>query len=81
MDFEQVMEQMKAQHAEQLKDMPLPPGVEEYLQARVKMNDAETVTFMLKLAWVFGAQAGQAAVLQAQQMQNNPPVQKRRIEA
>jgi hypothetical protein len=81
MDFEQVMEQMKAQHAEQLKEMPLPPGVEEYLRARIDLGDADTVTFMLKLAWVFGAQAGQAAILQAQQMQQNPPPQKRRIEA
>ncbi len=80
MNFDQVMEQMKAQHAEQLKDMPLPPGVEDYLRGRVALGDAETVTFMLKLAWVFGAQAGQAAVQQAQQMQDLPP-QKRRIEA
>ena len=79
MDFEQVIEQMKTQHAENLKAMPLPPGAEEYLRGRIALGDADTVTFMVKLAWVFGAQAGQAAVMQAQQVEAQP--QKRRIEA
>ena len=79
MNFEQVMEQMKTQHEDQLRDMPLPPGAEEYMRAKVAQGDADTVAFMLKLAWVFGAQAGQNALLQAQQVQNVP--QKRRIEA
>jgi hypothetical protein len=81
MNFEQVIEQMKAQHADQLKDMPLPPGAEDYLRARVAVGDADTLAFMVKLAWIYGAQAGQAALLHAQQMQTQPPVTKRRIEA
>ena len=79
MDFKDVIEQMKTQHAENLKAMPLPPGAEEYLRSRIALGDAETVTFMVKLAWVFGAQAGQAAVMQAQQVEAQP--QKRRIQA
>ena len=79
MDFEQVIEQMKTQHAQNLKGMPLPPGAEEYLRSRIALGDVETVTFMVKLAWVFGAQAGQAAMTQAQQVESQP--QKRRIEA
>lgn len=80
MDFKDVIEQMKTQHAENLKAMPLPPGAEEYLRARIALGDADTVTFMVKLAWVFGAQAGQAAVMQAQQVEAQPQ-QKRRIQA
>ena len=79
MDFEQVIEQMKTQHAQNLKEMPLPPGAEEYLRSRIALGDVETVTFMVKLAWFFGAQAGQAAMTQAQQVESQP--QKRRIEA
>ena len=79
MDFKEVIEQMKTQHAQNLKEMPLPPGAEEYLRSRIALGDVETVTFMVKLAWVFGAQAGQAAVMQAQQVEAQP--QKRRIEA
>jgi hypothetical protein len=80
MNFEQIIEQMKAQHADQLKDMPLPPGAEDYLRGRVALGDAETVAFMVKLAWIYGAQAGQAAIIHAQQAQQQP-VNKRRIEA
>ena len=79
MDFKDVIEQMKTQHAQNLKEMPLPPGAEEYLRSSIALGDVDTVTFMVKLAWVFGAQAGQAAVMQAQQVAAQP--QKRRIEA
>ena len=65
MDFEQVMQQMRVQYEEALSGMPLPPGVEEHLRERVAAGDADTVLFMLKLAWVFGAQAGHAAAQQA----------------
>ena len=39
MNFEQVMEQMKTQHEDQLRDMPLPPGAEEYMRAKVAQGD------------------------------------------
>lgn len=79
MDFEQIMQQMKAQYEENLKDMALPPGVEDHLKKMVTQGDSETVVFMLKLAWVFGAQAGQAAAIQS--LQNDAEPKKRRIEA
>ncbi len=79
MDFEQIMDQMKAQYEENLKEMALPPGVEDHLRKMVTQGDTETVVFMLKLAWVFGAQAGQAAATQALQTESQPT--KRRIEA
>ena len=78
MDVAQFIEQMKAQHSESLKDMQMPPGVEDYLRERIALGDVETIVFMHKLAWVFGVQAGQASVLQAQAGAQNP---KPRIEA
>ncbi len=78
MDFEQVMKQMKSEHEAALKEMPLPLGVEDYFRARVADGDADTTLFMLKLAWVFGAQAGQAAAAQAEQVMKQP---QRRMQA
>ncbi len=78
-NFSEIMKQLKAQHAENLQQMPLPPGVEDFLKAKILEQDVETVTFMLKLAWVFGAQAGQQAVAQAQVLETQP--RKKRIEA
>jgi hypothetical protein len=77
MDFEQVMQQMRVQYEEALRGMPLPPGVEEHLRARVAAGDSETVLFMLKLAWVFGAQAGHAAAQNSQVV----PMPRERIQA
>jgi hypothetical protein len=65
MNVEEFVRQMKEQHGESLKDMPLPEGVEDYLRDRIKLGDLETVIFMQKLAWVFGVQTGQAAAAQA----------------
>ncbi len=79
MDFEQVMQQMKAQYEDSLKEMPLPPGVEDHVRKMVATGDTETVVFMLKLAWVFGAQAGRAAAIQEQLIESQIP--KRRIQA
>ena len=56
-----MMEQMKAQYEEALRSMAMPPGVEDHLRQIVARGDADTAVFMLKLAWVFGAQAGHAA--------------------
>jgi hypothetical protein len=78
MNVEEFVRQMKEQHGESLKDMPLPEGVEDYLRDRIKLGDLETVIFMQKLAWVFGVQTGQAAAqLQDQGVQFNT----KRIEA
>ena len=79
-DFAKVMEQLKSQHASELANMPLPNGVEDFVRGKLLEQDLETILFMLKLSWVFGAQAGQQAVAQAQAfeaMQQRKP----RIEA
>jgi hypothetical protein len=65
MDFERIMQEMRAQYGEALRTMALPPGVEEHLRARVAVGDADEALLMLKLAWIFGAQAGHAAAEQA----------------
>jgi hypothetical protein len=71
-NFAQVIEQLKSQHASELEQMPLPPGAAEFLKQKMLEQDVETVQFMLKMAWVMGAQAGQQAVAQAQWLENQP---------
>jgi hypothetical protein len=78
MNVEEFVRQMKEQHGESLKDMPLPEGVEDYLRDRIKLGDLETVIFMQKLAWVFGVQTGQAA---AQSQEQGVQFNTKRIEA
>ena len=78
MNVEEFVRQMKEQHGESLKDMPLPEGVEDYLRDRIKLGDLETVIFMQKLAWVFGVQTGQAA---AQSQDQGIQFNTKRIEA
>jgi hypothetical protein len=78
-DFAQIMAQLKTQHGTELEQMPLPPGAAEFLKQKMLEQDVETVQFMLKLAWVFGAQAGQQAVAQAQWLETQP--KKPRIQA
>ncbi len=78
-NFSEVIEKLKIEHAENLAQMPLPLGAEEFLKTKIFEQDSETVVFMLKLAWVFGAQAGQQAVAQAQMLEQMP--QRRRVEA
>ncbi len=78
-NFSEIIEKLKIEHAENLAQMPLPMGAEEFLKTKIFEQDSETVVFMLKLAWVFGAQAGQQAVTQAQILEQMP--QRRRVEA
>ena len=78
MNVEEFVRQMKEQHGESLKGMPLPEGVEDYLRDRIKLGDLETVIFMQKLAWVFGVQTGQAA---AQSQDQGVQFNTKRIEA
>jgi len=54
-------EQLREEHAEQLKIMPLPEGLPEHLHALILQRDEEAIQFMIKLAWQFGAQVGYAA--------------------
>jgi hypothetical protein len=78
-DFAEIITQLKTQHASDLEQMPLPPGAAEFLKQKILEQDVPTVEFMLKLAWVFGAQAGQQAVAQAQWLETQP--KKPRIQA
>ncbi len=59
-------EQIRAEHGEQMRQLPLPDGLPEHLHALVEARDEDAITFMLKLAWQFGAQAGYAAGVQQQ---------------
>lgn len=68
LEFREAMERLKAQYGEALRDMPLPEGVPEYVQELMQSGDRDTLLLMLKLSWVFGAQAGQASQTQAQTM-------------
>lgn len=54
-------EQLRAEHGEQLRTMPLPEGLPEHLRALIEQGDEEAIQFMIKLAWQFGAQVGYAA--------------------
>ena len=54
-------EQLRAEHGEQLKAMPLPDGLPEHLQKLMDQGDREAILFMLKIAWQLGAQVGYAA--------------------
>ncbi|HEX2864722.1 MAG TPA: DdrH [Deinococcales bacterium] len=65
MDFEAMLQQMREQYQDALEGMALPPGVEDHVRKAVASGDPETIVFMLKLAWVFGAQAGHAAAEQS----------------
>ncbi|WP_425145389.1 DdrH [Deinococcus sp.] len=67
-------EQIRAEYGEQLGQMPLPNGLPEHLHALIMSRDEEAITFMLKLAWQFGAQAGFAAG----QSQGTQPTSSRR---
>lgn len=77
MDFERIMQEMRAQYGEALSGMALPPGAEEHFRDRVAAGDADTAVFMLKLAWVFGAQAGHAAAESARMA----PASRNRVQA
>lgn len=54
-------EQLRAEYGEQLGSMPLPDGLPEHLRLLIQTGDEAAITFMIKLAWQFGAQVGYAA--------------------
>ncbi len=65
--FDPILEQLKEQYRDQLEQMPLPEGVPEHVAELVGAGKVEDLIFMLKLSWMFGAQAGVAAVQQGTQ--------------
>jgi erythromycin esterase-like protein len=71
------VERMKQHNGEEIRGVQFPVGVDAYMRDRVLAGDFETVSFMHRLAWMFGVQVGQAAA----QMQQQPNPSKKRIEA
>ncbi len=72
------IERMKQHNGEEVRSVQFPVGVDAYMRDRVLAGDYETVSFMHRLAWMFGVQVGQAAS-QIQQQGNAPT--KKRVEA
>ncbi|MFN3265313.1 MAG: hypothetical protein ACK41E_00575 [Deinococcales bacterium] len=70
------VERMKQLNGDEVRSVQFPVGVDAYMRERVLAGDVETVSFMHRLAWMFGVQVGQAA----SQMQKQPG-SKKRIEA
>lgn len=71
-------ERLRAEYGEQLSAMPLPEGLPEHLRDLMASGDEESILFMVKLAWQFGAQVGYAAAVQqsnAPQTPKRPSVQ------
>ena len=71
------IERMKQHNGEEVKGVQFPTGVDAYMRDRVLAGDYETVSFMHRLAWMFGVQVGQAA----SQMQQTNVSSKKRVEA
>jgi hypothetical protein len=71
------IERMKQHNGAEVRGVQFPPGVDAYMRELVLAGDVETVSFMHRLAWMFGVQVGQAA----SQMQQNPAPPKKRVEA
>lgn len=72
------IDRLRETNGMEISGVVFPPGVDEYMKDRVLAGDFETVSFMHRLAWIFGMQTGQAAA-EAQREAAAPP--KRRIEA
>jgi hypothetical protein len=60
-DFEALMHRLREQYWDQLENFYLPEGLAEHVAKAMDERDTAQLLFMLKLAWLFGAQAGQAA--------------------
>ena len=59
--IETFLAQMREQHADEISAVELPEGTDAYIAERVERGDTETLTFMLKLAYLMGLHAGYAA--------------------
>lgn len=58
--IEAFLEEMKKRHQDEIDAIQLPDGTQEFLQERIRNNDLDTLTFMLKLAYLMGLQTGYA---------------------
>jgi hypothetical protein len=52
--------QMKENHAQEVAAIDLPPGMNEYVEERIREGDLETILFMMKLGYIMGLQTGVA---------------------
>ncbi|MBB6099807.1 hypothetical protein HNR42_003265 [Deinobacterium chartae] len=74
-DFSEIMRQLREQYGAQLAHMPLPEGVPEHVAELVSQGDVEGLILMIKLSWMFGAQAGHAAAHHTQVLRPRNVVQ------
>ena len=59
--IEAFLTQMREQYADEIGAVELPEGTEAYIAACAAEGDSETLSFMLKLAYLMGLNAGYAA--------------------
>ena len=59
--IEAFLARMRDNHADEIEGITLPEGSDAYLAERIAEGDAETLTFMLKLAYLMGLHTGFAA--------------------
>ncbi len=59
--IEAFLARMRESHKEQIEAIELPEGSEVYISERVAEGDEETLTFMIKLAYLMGLHTGFAA--------------------
>jgi hypothetical protein len=52
--------QMKENHAADVAGIDLPPGMNDYVEERIREGDVETILFMMKLGYIMGLQTGVA---------------------
>lgn len=59
--IEAFLREMRENHQEEINAIELPEGTREYLLERIRAEDTDTLTFMLKLSYLMGLQTGFAA--------------------
>ena len=59
--IEAFLEQMRSRHEGEIRAVELPEGTEAYIAERAAAGDSETLTFMVKLAYLMGLHTGFAA--------------------
>ena len=59
--IETFLAQMREQHGDEIAAVELPAGTEAYIAARIAAGDSETLSFMVKLAYLMGLNMGYSA--------------------
>lgn len=73
--IETFLTQMREQHDDEIRAIELPEGTEAYVAACAERGDHETLTFMLKLAYLMGLRAGYAAQREETPERSGGPLQ------